>query len=42
MSRTGIESEIGAENFYLREIDVVTAHQSRSNNAEGDDPEVSA
>jgi sulfate permease, SulP family len=41
MRRTGIESEIGAENFYLRVIDAVAAHQSRPNNAEGNNPEVS-
>jgi SulP family sulfate permease len=41
MRRTGVESQIGAENFYLRVIDAVTAHQSRSK-AEGNNPEVSA
>jgi sulfate permease, SulP family len=40
MRRTGIESEIGAENFYSRVIDAVTAHQTRSNSAEGNNPEV--
>jgi sulfate permease, SulP family len=40
MRRTGIESEIGAQNFYLRVTDAVAAHQSRSDNAEDNNPEV--
>jgi SulP family sulfate permease len=35
MRRSGIESEIGAENFHLRVTEAVTAHQSRSNDAKG-------
>jgi sulfate permease, SulP family len=41
MRRTGVESAIGEENFHLRVADAVTAYEARSNNAGGNDREVS-